>query len=197
MWVCAAARGKRRAGCIGRRAGPALATRAHAVAAASGGIALATGNLGLKLAPKDNGTVYLAAASLVSAVAGGITPVLAGSLAEWFATRNLSLLVRWVSPGGTRDMSVMAFAHWEFLFALSALAGLLVLHVLSRLDEGTEISERRVVQEIGLETLRTVSQLSSLGGVLALLFPAGTADRADPACGRLAQEAAAPRAASQ
>jgi hypothetical protein len=124
----------------------------------------------------EHGAAYLAAASLVSAVAGGITPMLAGSLAEWFATRNLSILVRWVSPIGTRDVSVMTFAHREFLFALSALAGLFVLYALSRLQEGREISERRVVQELGLETLRTVSYLSSLGGVLALLllFQAGS-----------------------
>lgn len=137
---------------------------------ASGGIALATGNLGLKYAPADRATAYLGAASLVTALAGGMTPVLAGSLAGWFETRNLTLLVRWAAPSGVSDVSVLSFAHWEFLFALSALAGFWVLHALSRLREGTEISERQVVQELGLETLRTVNQISSLGGVLAFLF---------------------------
>jgi MFS family permease len=142
---------------------------------ASGGIALASGNLGLKFAPKDRATPYLTAASLVSAVAGGITPVIAGAVAEWFAMRHLSIVVRWMSPSGTRDVSVLSFAHWEFLFALSALAGLFVMHALSRIEEGREVSERRVVQELGLETLRTVTHLSSIGGVLAMLFQIGNA----------------------
>jgi MFS family permease len=141
---------------------------------ASGGIALATGNLGLKFAPQGHATPYLAAASLVSAVAGGITPIVAGYVADWFAARHLSIVVRWVSPSGTRDVSVLSFAHWEFLFALSALAGLFVMHALSRIREGPEVSERQVVQELGLETLRTVSHLSSIGGMLAMLFQIGS-----------------------
>jgi hypothetical protein len=139
--------------------------------AASGGIGLATGNLGLKLAPQGEGTSYLAAIGLVSAVAGGIAPIAAGSIAQWFESRQLSLVVRWVASERTGEVSVLGFAHFEFLFALSALCGLYVLHVLSRVREGREISERRVIQELALEALRTVNHLSSIGGVLGSLFP--------------------------
>jgi MFS family permease len=138
--------------------------------AAGGGIALAIGNLGLKFAPAGRGTSYLAAAALVAAVAGGLTPTLAGGVADWFEVRNLEIVVRWQSPSFSRDVTVLGFRHWEFLFALSALAGLLVLHTLSRIREGREISERQVVQELALETLRTADQLSSIGGVIAGLF---------------------------
>lgn len=138
--------------------------------AAGGGIALAIGNLGLKFAPAGHGTSYLAAAALVAAVAGGVTPTLAGGVADWFAVRNLEIVVRWQAPSFSRDVTVLGFAHWEFLFALSALAGLLVLHTLSRIREGREISERQVVQELALETLRTVDNLSSIGGVIGGLF---------------------------
>lgn len=46
-----------------------------------------------------------------------------------------------------------------------------VLHALSRVREGEEVSERVVVQQFALEAMRTVSQLSSVGGVLGALFP--------------------------
>ena len=141
--------------------------------AASGGIGLATGNLGLKLAPQGEGTSYLAAIGLVSAVAGGIAPIASGAVAEWFSTRELSVLVRWVSPARIGEVSVFDFAHWEFLFAISAMLGLYVMHALSRIGEGDEISERRVVQQFGLETLRSVNQLSSVGGMLGTLFSFG------------------------
>jgi MFS family permease len=141
-----------------------------AMGAATGGIGLATGNLGLKLAPQSQGTSYLAAIGLVSAVAGGIAPIVAGGMAEWLESAQLSLLLRWVTPGIEREVSVVRFAHFEFLFALSAILGLYVLHALSRIEEGAEISERQVMQELGLEALRTVNHLSSIGGLVGGLF---------------------------
>lgn len=139
--------------------------------AASGGIGLATGNLGLKLAPQGQGTAYLAAVGLVCAIAGGLAPLLAGSAAEWFQARQLSVVVRWVSPLAVNEVSVLRFAHIEFLFAASALMGLYVMHALSRINEGSDISERQVMQELGLEAMRSVQQLSSIGGALGSLFP--------------------------
>jgi MFS family permease len=89
-----------------------------AMGAATGGIGLATGNLGLKLAPQGEGTAYLAVIGLVSALCGGAAPLVAGWIADWFETRELSMVVRWVSPARTGEVSVFAFAHWEFLFDL-------------------------------------------------------------------------------
>jgi hypothetical protein len=136
---------------------------------AAGGISLATGNLGLKLAPQGKGTAYLAAISLVGAVAGGIAPILGGALAEWFKAYELSFLVRWNSPQKTTELTMLAFAHWEFLFAISAVLGLYVLHSLSKISEGIEVSERMVMQQFALEAVRTVNHLSSIGGLLGVL----------------------------
>lgn len=144
----------------------------HAVmGVATGGIGLATGNLGLKLAPQGQGTAYLAAIGLVSALAGGITPILAGGLAQAVRTSELSAVVRWASPTRVDEFAVLSFAHWELLFALSALLGLYVMHALSRVREGSEVSERRVIQEFGLEALRMIGGLSSIAGALGGLFP--------------------------
>jgi hypothetical protein len=96
-----------------------------------------------------------------------------GTLAQWFSERQLSLVVRWVAPVDVKEMSVLHFAHWEFLFAISALLGLYVMHAVSRIREGSEISERRVIQEMGLEALRTVNQVSSIGGLVGSIFSFG------------------------
>jgi MFS family permease len=133
--------------------------------AAAGGIGLATGNLGLKLAPPANGTAYLASVSLAGAIAGGVAPILGGVLADWFSARQLSLLVQWVSPVRRSDITVLQFHHWAFLFALSAALGLYVMHRLSRIAEGREFSEREVMQEFGLEAMRGIDALSSIAGV--------------------------------
>ena len=139
--------------------------------AATGGITLATGNLGLKLAPQGEGTSYLAVVGVVSALAGGIAPLVAGAVAELLADRELSLLVRWVAPSGAREVVVVALEHWQFLFLLSALAGLYVMHALSRVQEDGQTSERLVIQQFAIEAASVVGNLSSIGGAIGGLFP--------------------------
>jgi MFS family permease len=141
--------------------------------AAAGGIGLATGNIGLKLAPQGQGTAYLAAISLVASVAGGIAPILGGALAEVFDAYKISVLVRWASAARTGEFRVLAFAHWEFLFAISAALGLYAAHALSRVREGEEHSERVVMQQFALEAMRTVNHISSVGGLLGNLSAFG------------------------
>ncbi len=142
--------------------------------AAAGGIALATGNLGLKLAPQGRGTHYLAVVALAGALASGIAAISGGALADWFASRELSVFVHFTSASAAHELVVMSFRHWEFLFGLSFLCGAYVLHALSRIDEGVEHSERVVIQELVSEASRSLAQLSPIDGLKdALVFPLG------------------------
>jgi MFS family permease len=142
--------------------------------AAAGGIGLATGNIALKLSPAGQGTAYLASVSLAGSFAGGISPLIGGALADWFSARELALHVRWVSPDKISDVLVLQFEHWEFLFAVSAAPGLYVLHRLWMIREGEEISERVVLQRFVMEALRTLDQLSPIGGLrVVMMFPFG------------------------
>ncbi len=142
-----------------------------ALGVAAGGIGLATGNLGLKLAPPGNATAYLAAIGLVCAVGGGMAPLVAGALANAARSRELSAVLRWSTGAEQFEVRVLQLAHWDFLFLLSAGVGLYVMHALSRIDEGHEVSERQVVQEFLLEAWRSVGGLSSVAGALGSLFP--------------------------
>jgi MFS family permease len=136
-----------------------------------GGIGLAVGNLGLKLAPQGRGTAYLAAIGIVSAMCGGITPIVAGNLAHLFEVSELSAVVRWTYSGQTGEFVFLRFAQWEFVFALSALFGLYVMHALSRVREGAEVEQREVIQEFAFEAFQSVNVLSSLGGTVGAIFP--------------------------
>ena len=60
------------------------------------------------------------------------------------------------------------------LFALSALFGLYVLHALSRVREGAEVSEREVIRTFVLEAGRMLESLSTTAASsLESLFPFG------------------------
>jgi MFS family permease len=141
---------------------------------ASGGIGLATGNLGLKLAPQGHGTAYLTAVGLSGALAAGLAALAGGTLADWFAARELSLSFHWASPGDVKQVTLLQFRHWEFLFGISFALGFYVLHRLSRIREGEEHSERTVVQQFVIEAVRSLDQLSPIEGLrTVMLFPFG------------------------
>ena len=141
---------------------------------ASGGIGLATGNLGLKLAPQGQGTAYLATVSLIGSLSGGAAAMAGGGLADWFAARELVLNLNWSSPVRSAALTVLQFRHWEFLFAVSFAMGFYVMHALSRIREGREHSERQVIQQFAAEAVRSLDQLSPIEGLrAAILFPFG------------------------
>jgi MFS family permease len=129
---------------------------------ATGGIGLATGNIGLKLAPQGKGTSYLAAVTLAGSLAGGLAAFAGGVAADWFASRSLSLYLQWSSAAGSAGFTVIQFRHWEFLFAISFLLGIYVLHALSLIREGEHVSERTVMQQFLLEAARVFEQLPSI-----------------------------------
>jgi MFS family permease len=144
-----------------------------AMGAAAGGITLATGNLGLKLAPQGRGTAYLGAVGLAGATAAGLAAITGGALADWFSVRGLNVVIEWTAPGAARDITLMKFRHWEFLFGLSFLCGWYVMHALSRIREGEEHSERVVIQQFVAEASRSISHLSSVDGLKGMLVPFG------------------------
>jgi MFS family permease len=141
--------------------------------AAAGGITLATGNLGLKLAPQGRGTAYLGAVGLAGATAAGLAAMAGGALADWFSVRGLNVVIQWTAPGEASEITVMQFRHWEFLFGLSFLCGWYVMHALSRIREGDEHSERVVIQQFVAEASRSIAHLSSVDGLKGVLVPFG------------------------
>ena len=153
---------------------PLLAVIHAVMGIASGGIGLASGNIGLKLAPQGSGTAYLAAVSLAGAAAAGLAALSGGALAEWFSARELAFVVQWSSPAQETGFVALQFRHWEFLFAIAFALGMYVLHALSRVREGKEISEREVMRSFVLEAGRMIELLSSTAAnSLETLFPFG------------------------
>lgn len=138
------------------------------------GINLASGNIGLKMAPRGRSTAYLAASSIVNSVAAGIAPIIGGLFADDFAARELSLIVRWTSGPEALEFITLRLRHWDFFFMLACLFGLYSLHRLSLVEEEGHVDDRAVMQEILTEARRTVTTLSSVSGLRQLTsFPFG------------------------
>lgn len=132
--------------------------------AAAAGVALANGNIALKLAPAGRATGYLAALGVAGALASGVAPLIGGGLADWFAAREFRLSLAWVAPGRVVETPLLALRHWQFFFALAVGAGLFALHRLSLVREEGTVEQRIVVAEFMLAARQAVRNLSSVGG---------------------------------
>lgn len=141
---------------------------------AAAGVTLASGNIGLKLAPRGRGTAYLAAGSIVNSLAAGIAPIIGGLFADDFAARELSLVLRWVSGPQELEFTTLRLRHWDFFFLLACLFGLYALHRLILVEEEGQGEDKAMMQEVIAETRRTVASLSSVAGLrLMTTFPFG------------------------
>ena len=142
--------------------------------AAVAGVTLASANIALKLSPKGSSTAYVATNALVTSFAAGIAPILGGLFADFFASRRLELLIRWVSPNGNRVFAPLLVSHWDFYFVMAGILGLFALHRLSLVSEEGEIERSEMIQEIINHTRRSVRNLSTVVGLRSLtIWPGG------------------------
>jgi MFS family permease len=136
------------------------------------GVTLASGNIGLKLAPKGQATAYLAANSLVNSLAAGIAPILGGKFADFFAARQLSMMFKWTSPARELTFQTFHFQHWDFFFLFAFLIGLYCIHRLTRVKEIGDVEEGIVVRELITQVRRDMRNLSTVGGLRHMVnFP--------------------------
>lgn len=130
---------------------------------AMAGITLATGNIGMKLAPDREATSYLAAYSVVNSAAAGATPILGGLFADFFVEREVAWTLRYAGPQGTRVIEALNFQQWDFLFGIALVAGFYALYRLSDVVEYGEVGQRVVLNHLMVELGREIRSFSSVG----------------------------------
>jgi MFS family permease len=115
------------------------------------GIVLASGNMGMKLAPACKSTEYMAANNIISSLAAGIAPILGGLCADFFAQQQLSLTFQWNTPGSHLNFKTLDIEYWDFLFAMAFAFGWMMLSRLKRIQEQGDTSMNIVMREFCLE----------------------------------------------
>ena len=134
---------------------------------ANAGVSLASGNISLKLAPKGNATGFLAASSMVNAAAAGTAAMVGGLTADLFASKELSLIMRWHSERGAAEFNALDFTHWDFFFFFATAIGIYALHRLSLVQEEGEVEESVVFDHLRAGARRTLRNLSTVAGLRA------------------------------
>jgi MFS family permease len=136
---------------------------------ATAGVALASGNIAMKLSPAGQATAFLAASSVVSATCAAIAPVIGGLCADFFAAHALTLAVTWKGAANEVTVQVLDFHAWTFFFGLSCVVGLYALHRLSFVRETGGTGDQLQTRDLLLEARRSIHSLSSAAGLLRVV----------------------------
>jgi MFS family permease len=132
---------------------------------ASAGVILATGTIGLKLAPKGQATAYLAAAGLATSLGAGLGPLLGGYLADFFSSRQLSLVFTWTSPIHYVQVPAFSLIGFDFLFCITFIVGLFTLGALVAFREEGEVGREVVLETLFAPMRHAVRPMSSVPGL--------------------------------
>ncbi len=146
---------------------PLLIVIHAATGLANAGVSLASGNITLKLAPRGNAANYMATSAICNAIAAGTATMVGGLTADLFASKQLSLILRWQSESGATDFSAMNFSYWDFFFMFATVIGLYALHRLSQVREPGEANDGAVMDHIRRSAWQRLRNLSTVAGLRA------------------------------
>lgn len=136
------------------------------------GINVATGVIGMKLAPTGNAAPYLAGASLATNLGSGLAPLVGGRFADFFSVRAFSISVEWIDPTRTVDLPALSLTGYDFLFAIAFILGLAAMNTLTTIREEGETSREAVMEELMAGSADMTRAVSSVPGLrLAAQFP--------------------------
>ncbi|MBL7209720.1 MAG: MFS transporter [Dehalococcoidia bacterium] len=134
---------------------------------ATAAVSFTMGTIGLKLAPREQATSYLATSALAANIGAGLGPLVGGLLADFFATRQLNLVFTWLDTARSVELPVFSMTGFDFLFGIAFIAGLATLGILATVREEGEV-DREVVLESLMAPIISLSQ--TVSSVPALSF---------------------------
>src|SRR5262245_39044269 len=125
-------------------------------------IPLSITNLALKQSPQGLTHAYMMTADLAGAPSGAIAPLIGGWMMDFFAARHFALTLEWSSPITQLSVHVLSIRGLDFVFLISALAGLIAFQWLALIPEpgaaGNILWEFK--EELSLPFLRSPSTAS-------------------------------------
>lgn len=104
------------------------------------GINLALTNIGLKLIPSKDATIYLSVRTIITSVVAAAGPLLGGYLADVFQEIDVKLSFEWDSPRFNQHFKLVYLHGMNFLFIISALTCLISLQLLNGVKEMGEVN---------------------------------------------------------
>ncbi|WP_207420820.1 MFS transporter [Desertivirga brevis] len=120
------------------------------------GINLGIGNIGMKLAPKEEAIVYLSVKNMTVAFFSTIAPLVGGLLADFFASHQLVWSFEWKGDGTSSVLPLVDLKGWSFFFIIGGVMALYSLRILGGIREQGEVQKDKVVTYMRTRIRRSV-----------------------------------------
>lgn len=141
---------------------------------AMSGVTVTSVTMGLKLAPSDKATSFLAGSALATSAGSGIAPVLGGVLASFFSPKELSLALTWKSGGGSFTLPSLGLAGFDFIFLIAFLIGLLAINALALVPEQGVGRREQVLAGMTAQAQEALRGMAAMPGLRVLTgYPYG------------------------
>lgn len=135
---------------------------------ATAGINLSLTNIGLKLAPREDGIVYLSVKNIITAFFSSIAPLLGGILADYFAQRQLKITIEWTGPNLEKVFRLLSLHEWNFLFLIGAAFAFIAVQLLIRVKETGEVEKDIVVRIMRSSIKNSLKEYFIIGNLINL-----------------------------
>jgi hypothetical protein len=97
------------------------------------GVALANGNIAMKLAPSYKGSPHMACTTMMASLASGVAPLLAGWGCQHLEKSSIAL-------------PFLQDSYWYLLFGVACILGIIALVQLGKVEEEGSISKHQLIQ---------------------------------------------------
>ncbi|MCE2465333.1 MAG: MFS transporter [Dehalococcoidia bacterium] len=132
---------------------------------AAAGVTLTVGTLALKVAPEGEETPFLGVAGIATSLGIGLGPIVGGLLADLVAENSFAVTLRWLSPTGVEELSVISLEGYDFVFAAAFILGLVSLNLLIALREEGEVARGIALEQLSAGAAPLSRLVSSVPGL--------------------------------
>lgn len=133
------------------------------------GVSIASANIALKLSPRGEAHAYMTVHGMVGALAGSLAPLLGGSLATYFASRQLTVTLSWAEPSRLVSIHALNLKSLDFLFFIAVLVGAYALHRLALVREEGEVDDAEVRSHLLAEMAAPFRMVATMSGLRHLV----------------------------
>lgn len=128
------------------------------------------GNIGLKLASKEEAIVYLTVKNMVVACFASLGPIVGGILADYFSNRSFIWNFQWQGPHGISIIPLLHLHSLSFLFIIGGVLAFIALKSVALITEEGEISKDLAIAEMRTGIKSEFKNRLKRESILALLY---------------------------
>ncbi|MFH1321273.1 MAG: MFS transporter [Bacteroidota bacterium] len=129
------------------------------------GVSVGTGNIALKLSPREQAHGYMTVIGLTASVMGALAPITGGIFGDIFAKVQLDIPLILLIKEAKYLLPIINFHGLDFLFLITFLVGIYAIHRLSLVKEEGEVDSEDVIDGLTESIILPLKSINVVAGM--------------------------------